>query len=100
LVFDEGTESAHIATNEKILLLDEYSKVKLFSIASPQAHWRELLPSLGVRPSYVENLLKNLLLKAFQHSPTKYFLQKKILFHIDLIKMLSLISLFLHIFAI
>jgi hypothetical protein len=33
--------------------------------------------------------------KAFQHGRTKYFLQKKILFHIDLIKMLSLISLFL-----
>jgi hypothetical protein len=30
LVFDEGTESADIATNEKLLLLDEYSKVKLF----------------------------------------------------------------------
>jgi hypothetical protein len=30
LVFDEGTESADIATNENILLLDEYSKVKLF----------------------------------------------------------------------
>jgi hypothetical protein len=29
LVFDEGTESADIATNEKILLLDEYSKVKV-----------------------------------------------------------------------
>jgi hypothetical protein len=29
-VFDEGTESADIATNENILLLDEYSKVKLF----------------------------------------------------------------------
>jgi hypothetical protein len=29
LVFDEGTESANIATNENILLLDEYSKVKL-----------------------------------------------------------------------
>jgi hypothetical protein len=27
--------------------------------------------------------------------PTKYFLQKKILFHVDLIKMLPLISLFL-----
>ena len=26
----EGTESADIATNESILLLDEYSKVKLF----------------------------------------------------------------------
>ena len=26
----EGTESADIATNENILLLDEYSKVKLF----------------------------------------------------------------------
>jgi hypothetical protein len=25
LVFDEGTESADIATNENILLLDEYS---------------------------------------------------------------------------
>jgi hypothetical protein len=39
--------------------------------------------------------------KAFQRGPTKYFLQKKILFHVDLIKMLSLISLFLrfrHIF--
>jgi hypothetical protein len=30
LVFDEGTGSADIATNENILLLDEYSKVKLF----------------------------------------------------------------------
>jgi hypothetical protein len=30
LVFDEGTESADIATNGNILLLDEYSKVKLF----------------------------------------------------------------------
>ena len=30
MVFDEGTESADIATNENILLLDEYSKVKLF----------------------------------------------------------------------
>ena len=30
LVFDEGTESADIATNENILLLGEYSKVKLF----------------------------------------------------------------------
>ena len=30
LVFDEDTESADIATNENILLLDEYSKVKLF----------------------------------------------------------------------
>jgi hypothetical protein len=29
LVFDEGMESADIATNENILLLDEYSKVKL-----------------------------------------------------------------------
>ena len=29
-VFDEGTESVDIATNENILLLDEYSKVKLF----------------------------------------------------------------------
>jgi hypothetical protein len=29
LVFDEGKESAYIATNENILLLDEYSKVKL-----------------------------------------------------------------------
>jgi hypothetical protein len=27
---DEGTESVDIATNENILLLDEYSKVKLF----------------------------------------------------------------------
>jgi hypothetical protein len=26
----EGTESADITTNENILLLDEYSKVKLF----------------------------------------------------------------------
>jgi hypothetical protein len=34
LVFDEGTESADIATNENILLLDEYSKVKLFSSSS------------------------------------------------------------------
>ena len=33
--------------------------------------------------------------KAFQRDRTKYFLQKKILFHVDLIKMLSLISLFL-----
>ena len=33
--------------------------------------------------------------KAFQRGPTKYFLQKKILFHVDPIKMLSLISLFL-----
>ena len=33
--------------------------------------------------------------KDFQCGPTKYFLQKKILFHVDLIKMLSLISLFL-----
>jgi hypothetical protein len=33
--------------------------------------------------------------KAFQRGPTKYFLQKKMLFHVDLIKMLSLISLFL-----
>jgi hypothetical protein len=32
LVFDEGTESADIATNENILLLDEYSKVKLFDL--------------------------------------------------------------------
>jgi hypothetical protein len=32
LVFDEGTESAVIAMNENILLLDEYSKVKLFLI--------------------------------------------------------------------
>jgi ABC-type Mn2+/Zn2+ transport system ATPase subunit len=30
LVFDESTESVDIATNEKILLLGEYSKVKLF----------------------------------------------------------------------
>ena len=30
LVFDEGMESADIATNENILLLNEYSKVKLF----------------------------------------------------------------------
>ena len=30
LVFDEGTESADIATNENILLLYEYSKVELF----------------------------------------------------------------------
>jgi hypothetical protein len=30
LVFDEGTESADIATNENIFLLEEYSKVKLF----------------------------------------------------------------------
>jgi hypothetical protein len=30
VVFDEGTESTDIATNEKILLLDEYSKLKLF----------------------------------------------------------------------
>jgi hypothetical protein len=40
-----------------------------------------------------------IVLKAFQRGPTKYFLQKKILFHIDLMKMLSLISLFLHIFC-
>ena len=33
--------------------------------------------------------------KAFQRGQTKYFLKKKILFHEDLIKMLSLISLFL-----
>ena len=33
--------------------------------------------------------------KAFQCGPTKYFLQKKILFHVDLKKMLSPISLFL-----
>ena len=36
--------------------------------------------------------------KAFQRGPTKYFftkLEKKILFHVDLIKMLSVISLFL-----
>jgi hypothetical protein len=32
LVFDEGTELADIATNENILLLDEYSKVKLRQI--------------------------------------------------------------------
>jgi hypothetical protein len=37
LVFDEGTESADIATNENILLLDEYSKVKLFLYL---LHWR------------------------------------------------------------
>ena len=37
-----------------------------------------------------------IVLKSFQRrGPTKYFLQKKILFHVDLIKMLSLISLFL-----
>jgi hypothetical protein len=30
LVFDEGTESADIGTNENKLLLDEDSKVKLF----------------------------------------------------------------------
>jgi hypothetical protein len=30
LVSDEGTESVDIPTNENILLLDEYSKVKLF----------------------------------------------------------------------
>jgi hypothetical protein len=30
LVFNEGTESADITMNENILLLDEYSKVKLF----------------------------------------------------------------------
>jgi hypothetical protein len=29
LVFDESTESVDIATNEKILLLGEYSKVKI-----------------------------------------------------------------------
>ena len=39
--------------------------------------------------------MKAIVFKAFQHGPTKYFLQKKILFHVDLIKMLSLISLFL-----
>jgi hypothetical protein len=33
--------------------------------------------------------------KAFPRVPTNFFLQKKILFHVDLIKMLSLISLFL-----
>jgi hypothetical protein len=33
--------------------------------------------------------------KAFQRGPTQYFLQKKTLFHVDLIKMISLISLFL-----
>jgi hypothetical protein len=33
--------------------------------------------------------------KAFQRGPTQYFLQKKILFHVNLIKMLFLISLFL-----
>jgi hypothetical protein len=33
--------------------------------------------------------------KAFQRDTTTYFLQKKILFHVDLIKMPSLISLFL-----
>jgi hypothetical protein len=32
LVFDEGMESADIAKNENILLLDVYSKVKLFEI--------------------------------------------------------------------
>jgi hypothetical protein len=37
LVFDEGTESTDIATNENILLLDEYSKVKLFEYL---LHWR------------------------------------------------------------
>jgi hypothetical protein len=31
LVFDEGMESADIATNENILLLDEYSKVNYFN---------------------------------------------------------------------
>jgi hypothetical protein len=36
LVFDEGTESADIATNENILLLDEYSKVK----SSGEEMWR------------------------------------------------------------
>jgi hypothetical protein len=30
LVFDESTESADITTNANIVLLDEYSKVKLF----------------------------------------------------------------------
>ena len=30
--------------------------------------------------------------KAFQRGPTQYFLQKKTLFHVDLIKMLSMIS--------
>jgi hypothetical protein len=37
LVFDESTESADIATNENILLLDEYSKAKLFEYL---LHWR------------------------------------------------------------
>ena len=32
LVFDEGTESADIATNENILLLDEYSEFGNFVI--------------------------------------------------------------------
>ena len=35
------------------------------------------------------------LARFLQRGPTKYFLQKKILFHVDLIKMFSLISLFL-----
>ena len=30
LVLDEDMESADIATNENVLLLNEYSKVKLF----------------------------------------------------------------------
>ena len=37
LVFNEGTESADITMNENILLLDEYSKVKLFKYL---LHWR------------------------------------------------------------
>ena len=37
LIFDEGMESVDIATNENILLLDEYSKVKLFEYL---LHWR------------------------------------------------------------
>jgi hypothetical protein len=36
-IADEGKESADIATNENILLLDEYSKVKLFKYL---LHWR------------------------------------------------------------
>jgi hypothetical protein len=40
-------------------------------------------------------LCSAIVFKDFQRGPTKYFLQKKILFHVDLIKMLSLVSLFL-----
>ena len=45
--------------------------------------------------SEVFSVCSAIFFKAFQRGPTKYFLQKKILFHVDLIKMLSLISLFL-----